>query len=176
MILRKINAGISLLTTVLTLGHAITTSVWMLSGGSISASIGFVPWVVVGLMACHAFISIDLAISGHEGAEKRKCRSYPGKNIPTLIQRASGILLIVFTGLHIAGATHVMQPPPVIHAIVPPLFFVVVLVHVAVSTSKAFITLGIGNVAFVKFIDILVKILCIAVLIADIIGFYLYLC
>ena len=66
-----------------------------------------------------------------------------------------------------------MQPPQIVHVIVPPLFFTLSLAHVAVSASKALITLGIGNAKFVRVADIAIKLLCCATLIADLIGFYL---
>ena len=67
-----------------------------------------------------------------------------------------------------------MQPPQIVHVIVPPVFFTLVMVHISASTGKALITLGIGNAKFVKIADVVVKIICLFTLIADIIGFYLY--
>ena len=96
-------------------------------------------------------------------------------NISTIIQRASGVALIMFTLLHVGGTMGYLQPPPAVHAILPPLFFAVSLMHTAISTSKAFITLGIGNAKIVKTVDIAVKVLCGVTLIADVVGFYLYL-
>ena len=174
MLLRKINAGLSLLSTFLLLDHAIFHAVWMISRGTIEKNGTFMPWILFGLMLTHAVISIDLAISAHSGIEKRKAKSYPQLNIATIIQRISGIVLIVFTGLHVAGAAGFMTPPPIVHAVLPPLFFTIALTHAAVSTSKAFITLGIGNAKFVKVVDVVVKVICAATLIADITGFYLY--
>ena len=95
-------------------------------------------------------------------------------NLPTIIQRASGVCMVIFAGLHIAGATGALQPPPAVHAILPPLFFVIALAHAAVSTSKAFITLGIGNARFVKAVGVIMKVICAATLVAAVIGFYLY--
>ena len=123
----------------------------------------------------HAFISIDLVVSGHTESEKRKCKHYFKMNISTLMQRVSGVLLTVFAVLHVAGTTGFLQPPPAVHAILPPLFFAVALMHAAISTGKAFITLGIGNAQFVKVADFAMKALCAVTLIADVVGFYLYL-
>ena len=175
MLSRKINAVISLLTTVLLLNHAVGTALWMLSRGAIAGKNSFLPWVMAGLMVMHAFISIELGISAHVDIEKKKCKSYPKLNAPTIIQRMSGILLIVFTGLHIGGTVGYLQPPKVVHAVLPILFFTVALAHAAISTSKAFITLGIGNARFIRVIDVIMKVLCGITLIADITGFYLYL-
>ena len=175
MLLRKINAGLSLLITFLLLGHAISNAVWMLSMGSVAKPIAIMPWILTGLVVIHAFLSIDMAISGLFSDEKKKSKKYAKLNMPTVIQRISGVLMVVFTGLHIAGATKSMQPPQFIHAFVPTMFFTVALVHIAVSTSKAFITLGIGNAKTIKVIDISAKAICAVTLIADVIGFYLYL-
>lgn len=172
MLLRKINAGCSLLSTILLLDHAIFLSIWMLSRCSISKSAGFMPWVLMGVVVVHALISIDLAISGHEGAEKRKCKSYPKMNAATIVQRASGILMALLVGLHIAGAANHFQPKA-LHAVVHPLFFTVVLAHIAVSTSKSLITLGIGSANFIKAVDIGIKVLCVITLIAGVTGCYL---
>ena len=146
---RKVNAAVSLLTMVMLLAHAILLSVWMLSGGRTVKPAGVIGWIAMGLMLTHALISIDLAISAHEETKNRKGKKYPKMNVSTIIQRASGILMVPAAALHIAGATGTMTPPPAVHMIVPPLFFAIVLAHIAVSTSKAFITLGIGNAKFI---------------------------
>ena len=175
MLQRKLNAVISLICTFLLMGHAIFHAAWMLSRGSIAKPVGFMSWILVGLMLAHAFISIDMGISAHMNAEKRPCKQYPKMNVATLFQRISGILMIIFAGLHIAGTVGFLHPPKIVHAILPPLFFAIALAHTAISTSKAFITLGIGNARLVKTVDIAMKVLCALTLIADIVGFYLYL-
>ena len=174
MLMRKINAVVSLLTAVLLLNHGIFNAVRMISRGTIEKSVTFTSWILFGLMLAHAVISIDLAISAHSETEKQKNKSYPKLNAATIFQRISGMVLIVFAGLHAAGAAGFMTPPKLVHAILPPLFFTIALAHVAVSTSKAFITLGIGNAKFVKAVDIVIKVICAATLIAALTGFYLY--
>lgn len=174
MLLRKINAIISLLTTVFLLDHAIFTSVWMLSNGNVKQSAPVAPRILAGLMGVHAFISIYFAVSSHMEGEKCKVKSYYKMNRVTVFQRVSGVLLIIFTILHIAGASGAMTPPHIVHAILSPLFFVVALAHTAVSTDKAFITLGIGNARVVKAVGITMRIICAATLVAAVIGFYLY--
>jgi hypothetical protein len=175
MLLRKINAIISLLATLFLLYHAIFTSVWMLSKGSIQQSAPVAPWILAGLIAAHAFIGIYFAVSSNMEGEKRKVKSYPKMNRVALFQRVSGILLIIFAVLHIAGASGAMTTPHIVHTIVPPLFFTIALAHTAVSTEKAFITLGIGNARFIKVLSVIIKVICAATLVASIAGFYLYL-
>ena len=175
MILRKINAWLSLLTTVMLLDHAIFNGVWMLSGGSIPRNANSMPWILVIVMMLHAIISIVLGFLGHKGAENRETKSYQKLNKETIIQRASGVLLIVLTALHISGSAGGMRPPKIINAIFLPLFFAIVLMHLAVSGSKAFITLGIGNARFIKAADIIIKVICAITLVIDVVGFYLLL-
>jgi len=174
MLVRKINAGLSLLTTILVLDHAVFYSVWMMSGGTLAESAGFMPWVLMGLVVIHMLISIDMALSGLMDDEKPKGKLYAKRNAATIVQRASGILMVLFVGLHIAGASNHFQPK-ILHAVVHPLFFITVLVHIAVSTNKALITLGIGNAKFVKIVDFIVKVFCAITLILCMTGLYLYL-
>ena len=175
MLLRKINAGISLLITVMLMCHAIFNAVRMLvRGGGNPAIAGYMAWILSGLMVFHAFVSILLGILAHKGGQRQKYRTYPKLNLQTLLQRITGVLMILFTALHVAGAAGFMTPPPAVHAIVPPLFFTMVLAHVAVSGSKALITLGIGNAAFIKIADVAFKVICLVTLIASVAGFYLY--
>lgn len=174
MLMRKINAIISLLATIFLLDHAIFISVWMISKGSVEQSAPVAPWILAGLVALHAFIGIYFAVSSHMDGEKRKVKSYPKMNRVTIFQRVSGILLIIFTVLHIAGAAGAMTPPHIVHTIFPPLFFTIALAHTAVSADKAFITLGIGNARFIKVLSIIIKVICTLTLIASIVGFYLY--
>ena len=175
MMLRENNAVISLLTTVLLIFHAIFNAVSMLSMGAIKNPAYFLSFVLLGLMFVHAVMSIMLLRRPHKGAEERKTNGYAKLNASTIIQRISGVLLVLFTVPHILGAVGVINPSKVVHAILPPLFFTVALAHVAVSTSKAFITLGVGDAKFIKNVDVIVKVLCIVIYIADVAGFFLYL-
>jgi MFS-type transporter involved in bile tolerance (Atg22 family) len=72
MLLRKINAGLSLLTTALFLDHAIFMSVWMLSRCSIQKGSDVMSYILAIAMLLHAVLSILFAILGHKNAEKRK--------------------------------------------------------------------------------------------------------
>ena len=104
MLMRKINAGLSLISAVLLLGHAISKTVRMLSQSTIEKSGTFMPWILFGFMLAHAVISIDFAISAYSETEDRKYKSYPKLNAATMVQRISGIVLMLFTALHVAGA------------------------------------------------------------------------
>ena len=172
MRLRKANAIISLIITVLLLDHGIYNSIWMLSRCTISRPVEISPWVLVGLMMLHAALSIVMAIIGHKGLKKVPMKTYPKLNFPTILQRATGIAMLVLLAVHIAGAANYFQPK-YLHAVLHPLFFAVVLTHTSVSVSKALITLGIGSTKVLKSIDIILLIICGATLIASCIGFLL---
>ena len=143
MNLRKLNAVISLITTVLLLDHAIFYSVWMLSRGSIAKSAESMPWVLVGLTGLHALLSLAMAVLAHKGREKQKYKTYAKLNVRTMVQRISSVLMLILLGVHIVGSANHFQPKG-FHAVVHPLFFAVALAHMAVSTSKSFITAGCG--------------------------------
>lgn len=176
MKLRKANAIFSLLTTIFLYGHAISLAIWMLSSGSTSRAPAVISQIMTVCFVIHAGICMYQMVTSHKGVPKTKSKQYPKLNAQTMVQRISGVFLIVFTWLHIAGTLGIMTPPQVVHAIVPPLFFALVMAHIAVSASKAFITLGIGNAKFVKRADKAIKVICAVTLIADVTGFYLYVC
>lgn len=172
ILLRKINAGLSLLTTVLLLDHAIFFSIWMLSRCTIEKSVDAMPWVLTALMGIHAVLSIPLVFLGRKGAEKRRYNQYFKMNIPTLVQRVSGIFMLLLLALHLVGSANHFQPK-LLHAILHPIFFATALTHVSVSTSKALITLGIGNAKLVRVVDVVMTVICGVVLVAGVVGFYL---
>lgn len=174
MLLRKINAIISLLTTLFLLIHAITVSAWMLSRGNVRLFVPLAPWILAALMAVHAFIGIYFAVSANMSGDGRKTKSYPRLNRVAFFQRISGILLILFSALHIAGAVGFLKPPHIINAVFPPLFFAIALAHAAVSTDKAFITLGIGNARFIKAVGVIARVICAATFVVAVAGFYFY--
>ena len=176
MKLRKINAVFSLITTMMLFGHAISLAVWMLSRGRIPRGPATVSFVMTAMFVIHAILSIIILITTNMGSKGTKGKHYPKLNAPMVVQRSSGMLLILFTWLHIAGTIGIMTPPPAVHAVVPTLFFTLVMAHIAVSASKALITLGIGDAKFIKCADVVIKVVCVTTLIADVIGFYLHVC
>ena len=176
MKLRKANAVFSLISTALLLSHAISMGLCMLSQGKIPRLASAISQALVVVFLIHAIICIVFMVISHKGSNGNKGKGYVKLNIVTIVQRISGVLMIVLTTLHVLGAIGVIKTPQVVQAIVLPLFFLIVLVHIAISTSKAFITLGVGDARFVKRVDIVVKVICAVTLIADVVGFYLYVC
>ena len=66
--MRKIIAGVSLLTAVLLMGHTGVQAVRMFSRGSVQIPAGVVSWAMFGLMIFHALISLQKSSSRKESA------------------------------------------------------------------------------------------------------------
>ena len=130
------------------------------------------PRILAALMVVHAILSIILFIKNRKGAEKNRYKNYSKLNKETYVQRITGMLIILLLGLHIAGAANHFQPK-ILHAILHPLFFAVALAHSALSVDKAFVTLGIGTARFIRTVNIAMKVICCATLVAGVIGFYI---
>lgn len=172
MTLRKINAVLSLVTALLLIDHAGFYTVWMLSRGSIAKSADNMPMILACLVLVHALLSIAILVRDRRGAKTQAPKTYPKQNIPTYIQRISGVLMLVLLGFHIAGKVTSFQPA-ILHAIIQPVFFAAALAHISVSVSKSMITLGIGTAKIIKIIDIIMAVICGVILVAALIGFYL---
>ena len=172
MKLRKLNAVISLITTVLILDHSIFYSVWMLSRGSVAKSADALPWVLTVLALIHTVLCIVIIARQHKDKAKQPHNSYAKLNAGTVIQRASGILMVVLLAVHIGGAANHFRAK-IFHTVMHPLFFAAVLAHISVSVSKAFVTLGVGNAKVIKALDVLMPIVCAAIFLAGVIGFYM---
>ena len=70
MIMRKTNASLSLLSSGLLLMHAISLAAWMLSKGAVPKAASLMPWILTGVVAIHALISMGYMISIHRSKQK----------------------------------------------------------------------------------------------------------
>ena len=171
-IARKVNAVISLICTVLILVHGTYDALWMMLRGKISTLPKPMAFVLMGLVILHTILSIVTAILGSGGKPNKKEKMYKKENIKTLIQRIFGILMVVMLTPHIIGMGNHLAPKG-LHSVIHPIFFLAVYGHTAISCSKAFITLGIGNAKLIKVIDRIASILCVLIFVASIVGLYL---
>ena len=171
MKLRKINAGLSLLTTALLLFHAGYLAVQMLMGNRLEGIAKILSIALMWLMMIHAVMSIIIMARAHRGGEKGKGKPYAKLNRETIVQRVSSMVLLVLVFVHVAGAWSIFRPK-LLHAIITPLFFAAAMAHAALSTGKALITLGWGNTEVIKTVDVMVRSLCQAIGVASLIGFY----
>ena len=81
------------------------------------------------------------------------------------------MLIIILTIVHIIGVENHLNPR-ILHIIIHPLFFLVAYAHMAISTSKAFITLGFGNAKTIKVVDIIMIIIGVILFIISTVGLY----
>ena len=79
--------------------------------------------------------------------------------------------MIAFLPFHIIGMNNHLSNH-LLHSIVQPIFFLEVYAHTAISFTKAFITLGIGNAKFIKILDIVMKVFCLFLFIISLVGLY----
>ena len=165
---RKVNAGISLLCTLLIVAHAVCDSIWMFFHKSPTfPKVG--SYVLVGLVALHAVLSIVTAILGSGKKTNKKEKFYKKENIKTLLQRMTGMLMVVLLFAHIFGMQKWLIPH-LLHTIIHPIFFLAVYVHTAISCSKAFVTLGIGNAKTIKVLDVAMGIFFALLFVLSVVG------
>ena len=126
MKLRKINAVFSLISTILIFGHAISLGICMLTNTKPPDMVGVMSFLLTAVMAIHAVLSIIPAFLAKKDKPEYKVKEYPKMNIPTMVQRISGILMIPFTAIHILGAARITNTPDILQAILPPIFFLFV--------------------------------------------------
>ena len=165
---RKINAGVSLLCTLLIVAHAVCDTIWMFCH-KLPTFPKVLSHVLVGLVALHAILSIVTAILGSGKKTNKQEKFYKKENIKTLLQRMTGMLMVVLLFAHIFGMKKWLVPH-LLHTIIHPIFFLVVYVHTAISCSKACITLGIGNAKTIRIIDVVISIFFALLFVVSVVG------
>ena len=126
-------------------------------------------WTLAGLLALHIIFGMSIVMFAHDGSELAK---YPKENRRTILQRASAIAILILFVAHIY-AFKVLTNPALgdsglyIAGIIQILFFAAVFVHVAMSFSNAFVTLGwLTDLEHKKKIDKVVTVICVIAFIA----------
>lgn len=165
MKLKKINAALGLLSIVAMLVHIGYTVFAYLTFyyNPVLKLLTAVPFMVLAcLHAICGMLSVFLQADG------TRLELYPEQNIRTIIQRASAALMLPLLILHIntfnllsASAEAGKWVWFALVMISQPLFYAVVLSHIAVSVTRAFITLGwLTSRERQKAIDRVIYILC----------------
>ncbi len=146
MVLKKINAVLGLLLSAVCLTHVVAEVCNGLNHGSL-ASINQIIARICGTIAIfHVLISCFMIFISHEG---KKMNQYPRENMSTLLQRLSGLLMIFFLFFHIgllqALADHQGQDLLffILRTSAAILCYGTVFLHIALSFSRALITLGV---------------------------------
>lgn len=170
-IFKKINAITSLVSTLLIIVHGGYDAFWMFFRDKIPTLPKVISILLIISVLIHIVLSIIIVISGIKNNKGKKEKIYKKQNIRTILQRIFAVVTMLLIPLHSIGMSNRLSPK-LLHAIVHPIFFIAVYGHVAVSTSKAFITLGIGNTKFIKVIDIVMSIILLFIFLASLNGLY----
>ena len=120
---------------------------------------------LMALLCLHAVLSMGIVFFSADGT---KLNQYPKQNVGTILQRGSAILILPLLILHI-NTFSLLQTCAgngnwfcfVLLLISQPVFYATVLTHVAVSVSRAMITLGrVSSLEKKKTVDRVVRIIC----------------
>lgn len=162
---KKVNAVLGLAITTALLVHIIYEIYAYLTFYYNPVLTKILAFTTLGLGTLHILLSAFIVFISHD---KGKGIRYPSLNIRTLLQRISAVAIAVMLILHMntfaalsatAGTSRALF---VTVLIVQVLFYLTVFVHIAVSASNAFITLGIISSGKArKTLDIIIWILCV---------------
>jgi len=116
------------------------------------------------VVTLHAFLSIIILFFSHDGA---RIGHYRKKNIKTILQRASAIVIVLMLHMHLNAFSFIMSGTPLDASaksgliITELIYFGALLTHLAVSFSKSLISMGIiRNDRTEKIIDIAAYSVC----------------
>ena len=165
MTAKKINARLSLLTSLLIFFHVGSTAYHYLTLHYIPILKKLSTHPFMLSVCLHAILAMSIVFFSSDGTKLEK---YPKQNVETILQRASALLILPLLILHINTlgllnkcADSGKWPLFVLLLIFQPVFYATVFTHVAVSVSRALITLGrISSLETKKKVDRGVRILC----------------
>lgn len=144
MLLKKINAGLSLVTCAVVLAHVGMGCRTLLTGWYDPVLSHYMPLLTMAAVLLHALLSVAIVLFAHDGSSPRHAKA----NLATILQRASGLLMIALVHVHVHAYDHVVARVRLSaaqragFAVGEAAFYACVFVHMAVSLPKALITLG----------------------------------
>lgn len=142
---KKINAFISLLCCLSLLGHFGTMSYSMLTGWYNFVICKRLAHTTALTVSIHVFLVLIIFFFLHDGSNFSR---YWRENIRTIIQRSSGIVIILLVHAHVKNYGFIISGEPFMMVeriricVMEVIFFTSIFAHVATSFVKAFITLG----------------------------------
>lgn len=164
--LKKINAGLSLFTVIVLIAHMCVAM--QAINGIILPVTDVMPVAVMILMIIHVLISMAIMAFAHDGHKTK----YPGKNIATIIQRASGVLMLIPLFVTHTRYFSEFRLNQTLFFILEIFFFILVFAHIVISVPRACITLGLlKNEKAVKICGIITLILSVALVAVSIISY-----
>lgn len=167
--LKKINAAMAFLVILSLCGHAGTMCFSLWTGWYNLLIAKTLAYITVTLLAFHVLCALILFFFVHDGANLK----YPKKNMATILQRASAIIMLALLYVHTisysgaATGETLTVGQTIFYCLTELLFFASVMTHIAVSFSKGLITLGlVSSAETVHKIDIAAYIICALVMLA----------
>ena len=146
MILKKVNAIIAFLLIAACLVHVGVKCASILFSGESAGPDGmkFISGIVMTLAMMHVLIAIIIFFS-HDSKMKI---AYPRANVRIILQRVSGVLMLVFLFLHMKTTKRLTAHTDsgtgyyLLNNMIMAVFFAMVFLHISVSFSSALVTLG----------------------------------
>lgn len=155
--LKKINAILGLFTILVLIVH-IGVGFQTLEGKSLPIGEAM-PVVTMVLVIAHGVLSMLIMTLVHEGNDMR----YRKQNASTIVQRVSGILLLVPLFVSHSKIYESAEMQTALYGILEISFFVLVAAHIATSLPKALVTLGaLKNEKAHKVVSIVSVVACLA--------------
>ena len=165
MKLKKCNAILGLAIIAAVLFHAGTMTYSLLTSWYSLAVCKALAHTAVSLLFVHILISLCIFFFSHDGSSLR----YPRMNSRAVIQRVTALLMIVLVHLQIGAYSHMAtgetltRSQAVVTCLTECLYLISVFLHISVSFSKAFITLGLaGSSKTARRLDIAAYTVCTA--------------
>jgi len=146
MRLKKTNAVLGLLLSAVCLTHVVAEVGNGITHGALQSQNQIIARICGTIAILHVLISCYMLFISHEG---KHMNQYPRENASTLLQRISGILMIIFLAFHVgvfnALAGHEGRDAGffILRTATAVLFYGTVFLHISLSFSRALITLGI---------------------------------
>lgn len=161
--LKKANAVMALLALLSLCGHAGSMCFSLWTGWYNFLIAKAFAYITVISLAFHVLTSLTLFFFFHDGANLK----YQKENKAAFLQRASALAMLVLLHAHVNAYSHMATGEvlttgkTIFYCLSEFLFFASVMTHVAVSFSKALITLGLaGSAETIHKVDIVSYIVC----------------
>ena len=167
MALKKVNAIFAWILIILLMIHISTTVCYMLTGWYDLTLFTISARAVTVVCIAHVVLSLGIVFFMHDGANYSK---YGGLNKRTIIQRASGLVILLLVHPHVKlFASFIYEhvplsiPKKILVFAVEGLFFSAVFLHLGTSFSRSLITMGLLRTERgEKAADLAAKIVCVA--------------
>lgn len=145
MKLKKLNAILGIAIIAALLCHAGTMTYSLITHWYNFTVYKYFAHLAETIMFLHVLISICIFFFSSDGSSLLR---YPRRNISTIVQRASAVLIIVLVHMHISNYAHMatgetLTPAEALfNCLIECVYILSVFAHTAVSFSKALVTLG----------------------------------